>query len=143
MNPGSPATASITAERRRAGSGWGELRSDRPEVQEERRGEGWLERRCRVPDDLSCFDGHFPDGAIVPGVLQLAWAFGLAAELLGEEPRIAELETVRFRTPLLPGDAFDVGVRTRAGGRIEFRVRGERGEHAVGRARLGAAGATA
>lgn len=84
---------------------------DRPEVLEELRGSDFIERTCRVPDDLQCFAGHFPGSPLVPGVLQLDWAMDLAGLLLGATPAIERIEALKFLAPLLPGMQFQIHVR--------------------------------
>ncbi len=108
---------------------------DRPEILEERREPDALERRCRVPTGLACFAGHFPDGALVPGVLQLDWALELAGELLGAPPAVTEIQQLKLRTPLLPGSEFRIRTRL-VGSRVDFRLWAEHCEYASGRIRL-------
>lgn len=108
---------------------------ERPEVLEERRGEDFIERSCRVPPDLSCFAGHFPDVPVVPGVLQLDWALELAAELLGATPSVEAIESLKFRSALGPGARFRVRVRMEPR-RIDLRLWWEGEEYAVGAVRL-------
>ena len=73
-----------------------------PEILAERRSTDAWERDLRVPADLSCWPGHFPDYSIVPGVLQLAWTIGLLGEYIGGVPKVQHLEALKFKTPLLP-----------------------------------------
>jgi len=116
----------------------GDAVSDRPQVLEELRGSDFVERLCRVPPELSCFAGHFPDVPVVPGVLQLDWAMQLASQLLGAAPPAEGLESVKFRAPLRPGVEFRIHVRVERG-RVEFRLWSDDAEHARGRVRLGTA----
>lgn len=114
---------------------------DRPEVLEAIRSETSAEWRCRVPPDLSCWPGHFPDSPVVPGVLQVDWAMDLASELLGGLPRLCEVEQVTFRDPLRPGDTFRIRVDAEANAWLRFRIWSEGAEHASGRARVQPSGA--
>ena len=109
---------------------------DRPEVLEAIRSEASAQWRCRVPQDLSCWPGHFPGSPVVPGVLQIDWAMDLASELLGDLPRICEMDQVTFRDTLRPGDTFRLRVDAEADGWIRFRIWSESAEHASGRARV-------
>lgn len=111
---------------------------DRPEVLEERRAGDSIERECRVPLELACFSGHFPDLPVVPGVLQLDWAMELAAELLGAAPRVEAIETVKFRAALGPGAPFRMRVRV-GRGRVQLRLWWKSEEFASGLVRLGRA----
>jgi len=109
---------------------------DRPEILDAARDAASAQWRCRVPRDLSCWPGHFPDAPVVPGVLQIDWAMDLASELLGGLPRICEMDPVTFREPLRPGDVFRLRVALEAGDWLRFRIWSDRAEHASGRARV-------
>jgi 3-hydroxymyristoyl/3-hydroxydecanoyl-(acyl carrier protein) dehydratase len=37
----------------------------------------------RVPLELDCWPGHFPNWSVVPGVLQLDWVIEIIAKWLG------------------------------------------------------------
>ncbi|MBW2419922.1 MAG: acyl-CoA synthetase [Deltaproteobacteria bacterium] len=111
---------------------------DRPEVLEQFRGVDFLERACRVPRDLGCFEGHFPGCPIVPGVLQLDWAMELSAELLEGARRVEEIESAKFSAPLGPDDSFRINVRVVDESRIAFRIAGDEVEYARGRICLSA-----
>jgi acyl-CoA synthetase (AMP-forming)/AMP-acid ligase II/3-hydroxymyristoyl/3-hydroxydecanoyl-(acyl carrier protein) dehydratase len=114
--------------------------ADRPEILEELRGDDFLERVCFAPSDLSCFPGHFPGFSLVPGVLQLDWAMDIAADLLGEIPRVEEIETLKLHTPILPKSRFRIRVRTEPGNRITFRIWNDETNFANGRIRLATLG---
>jgi 3-hydroxymyristoyl/3-hydroxydecanoyl-(acyl carrier protein) dehydratase len=103
---------------------------------EEFRGENFIERACVVPLDLSCFPGHFPDGPVVPGVLEFDWAIEMAADMLGQSPRIESIEVLKFVHPLRPGDAFRIKVHIADEGKLDLRLWGEEVEFARGRVKL-------
>ena len=112
------------------------LASDSPMIVEEFRGENFIERACVVPLDLSCFPGHFPDGPVVPGVLEFDWAIEMAADMLGQSPQIESIEVLKFVYPLRPGDAFRIKVRIADEGKLDLRLWGEEVEFARGRVKL-------
>ena len=101
---------------------WGRLGVDRPEMLGESRSEDAIERAALVPWDLSCFPGHFPDHFIVPGVLQLDWALGLAEVLLGRVPEVQKIESLKLLMPLEPGARFRVRVESASPTLLEFRL---------------------
>jgi acyl-CoA synthetase (AMP-forming)/AMP-acid ligase II len=84
--------------------------TDRPRIHEEVRSSGSIERTCEVPEDLQCFNGHFPGFPVVPGILQLDWAMELVAVLLGSSPAIQEIESFKLIRPLGPGMQFRLQV---------------------------------
>ena len=82
--------------------------SDRPERLGQQKTASSVERRCRVPEDLSCFSGHFPGLPIVPGVLQFDWVMDLTAELLPATAVLATIKSIKFIAPLGPNDEFEM-----------------------------------
>jgi len=55
----------------------------------------------KVPEDLSYFSGHFPDQAVLPGVVQVHWAGVLAKRIFGVRD-FAELKGAKFNSMILP-----------------------------------------
>jgi acyl-CoA synthetase (AMP-forming)/AMP-acid ligase II/3-hydroxymyristoyl/3-hydroxydecanoyl-(acyl carrier protein) dehydratase len=112
--------------------------TDRPELLNELRGSDFIERTCRVPEDLSCFAGHFPDVPVVPGVLQLDWAMECVRALLSREPRIAEIESLKLIAPLRPGREFKIHTRITSENNVLLEITSTEAIHAKGRVRLAA-----
>jgi acyl-coenzyme A synthetase/AMP-(fatty) acid ligase len=112
-----------------------------PRLQQETRGEGWLERRLEVPRDLAYLDGHYEGNPIVPAVAQLRWVMEAGFDLLARAPRVREFEVLKFPEVLLPGQVFTLRVEQRsAGGRLDFRLFEGARVFASGRCRLAASG---
>ncbi|MDY0206281.1 MAG: AMP-binding protein [Pseudomonas sp.] len=59
----------------------------------------------QIPLDLAIFSGHFPTAPVVPGVVQVDWAFNIAQELMDIPPRFCGMEVVKFLQLLRPGDS--------------------------------------
>lgn len=96
-----------------------------------------LVRVLEVPVDLAQLEGHFEAFPLVAGVVQLAWVMAAAAEWLGEPLRLAALEALKFPEPLRPGCRVTLEVcRSADGRRLRFRIQGDHGVHASGRAIL-------
>ena len=91
-------------------------------AEDERSGER-LVRWLRVPTDLAYLDGHFEGFPVVPGVVQLRWALDAAGELLGGAPCVREIEALKFKDLLRPGQRFALRVEVADGGkRLRFRL---------------------
>jgi 3-hydroxymyristoyl/3-hydroxydecanoyl-(acyl carrier protein) dehydratase len=56
-----------------------------------------------VPEQLQCFEGHFPGRPILPGVVQLAWAVALGREHLGLQADIGRITGLKFARIVRPG----------------------------------------
>ena len=75
------------------------------------------------------FQGHFPDQAVLPGVViieSLAQLSGVVVSLAGAGPvsYLAGVRSMRFRRPVVPGDTLLLRSERSAGGRgfAEYRV---------------------
>jgi uncharacterized membrane protein/3-hydroxymyristoyl/3-hydroxydecanoyl-(acyl carrier protein) dehydratase len=95
-----------------------------PEKLAESRGAGFIHQDLCVPQNLSVWPGHFPEYAIVPGVLQLRWVLSGVYRLTGNASEIEAFEALKFKRPLLPGQKFrlEVQVTERDSSRIRFRL---------------------
>lgn len=92
-----------------------------PEVRGARRAARELSLELRVPEDLAFLEGHYPGQPLVAGVVQVHFAMSALEELLGAPPRLARLEALKFREPLLPGQEVRLFVRVADdGARFEF-----------------------
>ncbi|MEB8432440.1 hypothetical protein OO007_09415 [Cocleimonas sp. KMM 6892] len=56
---------------------------------------------CDIPASLSCFKGHFPDQAVLPGVVQINWANDLAKRIFKYE-EFRGVNYLKFNTMILP-----------------------------------------
>ncbi len=74
-----------------------------------------LSLQLLVPLNHSCYKGHFPGRAIVPGVVLLE----LIVERLGRGPPCA-IPGVKFQRALSPGETFTLRWKD-AGARVTFR----------------------
>ncbi|WP_417781073.1 AMP-binding protein [Stutzerimonas xanthomarina] len=65
-----------------------------------------------VPPDLAHFTGHFPQTPVLPGVVQIDWAIGLARELIADlPPSFQGMEVLKFQQLARPGDQLSLTLR--------------------------------
>jgi 3-hydroxymyristoyl/3-hydroxydecanoyl-(acyl carrier protein) dehydratase len=93
-----------------------------PTLLERRDDAGRIELDLEVPADNPWFDGHFPEFAILPGVVQIGWAAHFAHQLCQLGPGISGMEHIKFKRPILPGARLILCLRPEA---AESRIRYE------------------
>ena len=64
-----------------------------------------------IPPDLAYFSGHFPHTPVLPGVVQVEWAFNLGQQLLDLPTRFAGMEVLKFQQLVRPGDRVELHLR--------------------------------
>lgn len=97
-----------------------------PEIQEVHRLDDGVELRLRVPPELAYFEGHFPDHAIVAGVVLLDWAIRFAGEHVAPGLAVGRSFQVKFRQVVRPGTVLSLFLRRPGGGaRVTFEYRNE------------------
>lgn len=74
--------------------------------------EGVVQGQVAVPEESPWFCGHFPQEPILPGIAQLAMVEDLVRLGFSSQYRIQEVEKVRFKKVIHPGDAVRVEVWT-------------------------------
>lgn len=79
-----------------------------------------------VPGDHPSLPGHFPGDPIVPGVVLLERVVALVAPVLAPA-QLLSVTSVKFQSPVRPGEAVQVRWRRRDDGDLAFECRcGER-----------------
>jgi 3-hydroxymyristoyl/3-hydroxydecanoyl-(acyl carrier protein) dehydratase len=88
----------------------------------------------RVPPDLDCLRGHFPEIPLVPGAVQLGWSLAFGAELLGAPMTITGIRSVKFERIIQPGHSLWLNLAAEAGGgELRFEFASAAGRHSSGR----------
>ena len=85
-----------------------------PTIVDQRREAERCELEILVEKDNPWFRGHFPQFAILPGVVQIGWAEHYARTLYGLDGGIAGLEQVKFKRPILPGARLTLVLKVEA-----------------------------
>ncbi|MFA0930308.1 AMP-binding protein [Pseudomonas syringae pv. tagetis] len=86
-------------------------RPKQPEVLDQQAVDGELHLRLIVPPDLAFFSGHFPKAPVLPGVVQVDWAFSLGQRLLALPSGFAGMEVLKFQQLVRPGDRLKLTLR--------------------------------
>ncbi len=83
----------------------------------------------RIAPDSRCFDGHFIDAPVFPGVAHITLVLSALAHFPFSRRALSGLRDVRFSRPLFPGDEVEVVLRDGSDAssvRFEVRCRDER-----------------
>jgi 3-hydroxyacyl-[acyl-carrier-protein] dehydratase len=80
-----------------------------------------------IPADHPAFAGHFPGMPIVPGVVLLDEALYAIGAALGMDLSACQVSTVKFLSPVRPGEPVQVSFEKSSSGAVKFDiVSGER-----------------
>lgn len=103
-------------------------------VVEGRRHEGdRLTVEARVPEDPDFRRGHFPSMPVLPAYRQLEWVARFAEDAFGLQVAPCEIEAMKFRSMLAPGEPFRLELTWQPEERtLTFRYRND-GEISAGR----------
>ena len=63
-----------------------------------------------VPDNLAYFAGHFPEQAVLPGVVQVHWVGELAKKIFAVSG-FSDLKSIKFSSMILPNQAIELTVK--------------------------------
>jgi len=76
--------------------------------------------RLVFPKDLECFQGHFPEFAVLPGVAQLYFVRRFARQAFPDWPERAVYRRLKFQKLILPGKQVELQVRRLGVSAFEF-----------------------
>ena len=101
----------------------------------------WLERSATqaraergIEAGLAAFEGHFPGAAVLPGVVQLAWAVQAGREVFGLTAPVRRIEALKFQQLVRPGARLTLSLEWDAATRkLLFRFESRAGTHGSGR----------
>lgn len=78
--------------------------------------------QINIPSDHAAFAGHFPGMPIVPGVVLLDEAVHAISAAGGFGGTSWQISSVKFLSPLLPGEPAMLDFETQANGAIRFEI---------------------
>lgn len=80
--------------------------------------ENGVELELSVTEDLSYFEGHFPEQAVLPGVIQVHWVGELAGKLFSDQNisigYFSELKSLKFNSMVLPNTKLNLKLQFNA-----------------------------
>ena len=111
-----------------------------PKVLARRETDGRTELDLEVQPDNAWFEGHFPQFAILPGVVQIGWAAHFAHELHGLGPGVTLMDQIKFKRPILPGACVTLTLRPDAAAhRVRYEYKDAEFSYSSGALQFGAA----
>lgn len=64
-----------------------------------------------VPAELSWFEGHFPQAALLPGVVQTTWVAEFGRRYFALPPQFRSMHNMKFMRFIMPGTALSLHLR--------------------------------
>jgi 3-hydroxymyristoyl/3-hydroxydecanoyl-(acyl carrier protein) dehydratase len=99
-----------------------------PELLALRRDADQVTLSLHVQATLSWFAGHFPEVALLPGVVQTHWAVTAAQRYFALPPRLVSMSNMKFMRFIFPGARIELQLRYAAAKRevtFEYREAGK------------------
>ncbi|GGI54285.1 AMP-binding protein [Oxalicibacterium solurbis] len=116
---------------------------DRPDWQLLKQDAVQVELQAIIDPALSCFEGHFPDAPILPGVVQLDWAIEKGRRYFDLPPCFRGVRMLKFQKVIQPGNKVTLElVHDRQKDSLNFRYFAEQEQYASGRILFAAEGAS-
>ena len=105
-----------------------------PEIIKETIAPARVEFEITVPEELYFLQGHFPEQAILPGVVQIHWAVQLAASRLGMDLPFSGIEALKFHRVIKPLTPLKLVLeQVEKTGKLYFSYTSDLGMHSQGR----------
>lgn len=73
--------------------------------------------------DLMCFQGHFEEAPIAPGIAQLDWAVKFARQYLSMQGAVQEVSVLKFQKLLLPEMQVQLEIIKKSANKFTFNYR--------------------
>lgn len=93
---------------------------------------GTLTARFAFPSDLTCFKGHFPSFAILPGVAQMYFVRHFARQAFPDYPDACVFRRLKFQKIVVPNAEVTLTVTRQGPGSFSFALVGSTGPCASG-----------
>lgn len=87
----------------------------------------------KIEPDSPYLEGHFPDTAVLPGVVQLLWAQYFGKKFLPIAGEFLGMKKIKFRELVFPGTTLCLKLEyTSESGRLSFQYDSDKGRHSQG-----------
>jgi ApeI dehydratase len=86
-----------------------------------------------IDADLEWFRGHFPDNPVLPGVVQLHWAIGVAQTCFGYLDTPNEILRLKFKSIVTPPKIVELALSRPRTGEVQFDYTGLGQQYSQGR----------
>ncbi|MGH8519445.1 MAG: thioester dehydrase [Panacagrimonas sp.] len=108
-----------------------------PRILSSREAADRLSLDLEIGPELGCFEGHFDELPILPGVLQIDWAIRIGCQHWALAPDVRQLSHLKFMQVIRPGTALRLELHWRSERReLAFSFRDDTRELSCGRAVL-------
>ena len=95
--------------------------------------EAYICVRLNISPDLHWFRGHFPDQAVLPGVIQLHWAVLIAQACFGFSSVPAEIKRLKFKKIVTPPAELELTVSRHGPAAVQFEFSSSDAKNSEGR----------
>jgi 3-hydroxymyristoyl/3-hydroxydecanoyl-(acyl carrier protein) dehydratase len=85
-----------------------------------------------VSPGLGIFEGHFPENPILPGIVQLHWAVGIATAVYSFQHTPFEIKRLKFKNIVQPPRTLELTLARSADNEIEFKFTSTGQVHSMG-----------
>lgn len=87
-----------------------------------------------IPENLYYFQGHFPEAAILPGVVQLDWVMTYLREHFGvDTTKLHSVDALKFQHIVRPNYQVELSIELFKTNKYAFNFCSEHGQHASGK----------
>ena len=90
--------------------------------------------KIRIPENLFYFQGHFPDIAILPGVVMTNWVLEYAEQFFDFDPtRFVGLNSLKFMQVVRPNYTLELTLSKSSDSKCVFAYTSIHGKHSSGK----------
>jgi len=98
----------------------------------------WIDELSRhklllaISPEMECFQGHYPDNPILPGIVQLHWAIGFSISLLGFSGVPFDIKRLKFKNIVQPPSVLELVLSKSSTNSVQFQFNSVGQIHSMG-----------